>query len=145
MSEPKNLMETKLGVSVKAICIMLCIGGFIWNSFHTFKSFIGDETITSNHIEVNSRLMLPSVTFCATTGFKEEVVSYASLELQNYIDNTYDLNEMISLVKDNAGNNFTVEELLQVKTYKSETLKVSVTFSAYRGRCYTIQYKKEVS
>ena len=133
-----KLKSFKIGV------IVICLGLFACNSFVVFQQYIGRQTIISNDIEVNTRMILPSLTICGTRGFKEEFSNYSYVEKENYIANTFELNEMIAFIEDRDEKNYTMNDLLDGGKDGEDLWNVKVTFSAYRGRCFTIEYKKEV-
>ena len=43
---------------LKLIIVVLCFIGFVYNSFYTFKQFIGNQTVTSHNIQEKSELYL---------------------------------------------------------------------------------------
>ena len=134
-------------VILKAIVMLLCLFGFIANSFIIFKQFIGKETVTSYKIQDSSELRLPSVTLCGYSGFKRIVKSYDDLKHDRYINNTIDVNEILMEVIDNDNNSITAPYSMTFEgpIYdKSRNWKIKTTYSAYRGRCYTIEYRKKV-
>ena len=51
---------------------------------------------------------------------------------------------MIYIIQDKDDRNFTNQDFLNMNDNVKEMWNVKVTFSAYRGRCYTFEYKKEV-
>ena len=77
---------------LKLIIVVLCFIGFVYNSFYTFKQFIGNQTVTSHNIQEHSELYLPSITLCGTSGYKTMVERYADLEIENYNNNTVKVN-----------------------------------------------------
>ena len=133
-----KLKSFKIGI------ITICLGLFACNSFVVFQQYIGRQTIISNDIEVHSKMILPSLTICGTRGFKEEFSNYSYVEKEKYIANTFDLNEMITSIEENDETNYTINDLLDGGKYIEDIWNLKVTFSAYRGRCFTIEYKKEV-
>ena len=129
---------------LKVSIILLCLIGFFFNSFMIFKQFVGSETVTSNKIQENSDLYLPSITLCGPSGFKSAVSKYSDLELENYLNNTVNLEDMLIHVRD-IYNNHIEAELVKENVYKNSKIwKLTTTYSAYRGRCYTIEYRKKV-
>ena len=92
----------------------------------------------------HSRLFLPSITMCGLSGFREDVTEYAGLELDSYLNNTINLDELLYSIEDNDGNLLTIEPFFGTMSDKSGMWKISTTYSAYRGRCYTLEYQKAV-
>ena len=132
---------------LKAIVMITCFVGFFFNSFIIFKQFIGKETVTSYKIEDTKELNLPSITLCGYSGFKRIVNSYNHLKPDQYVNNTIDVNEILMEVIDNDNNSIKspFSEMSEGPLYdKSKTWKIKATYSAYRGRCYTIEYTKKV-
>ena len=132
---------------LKAFVMMTCFVGFFFNSFIIFKQFIGKETVTSYKIEDSRELYLPSITLCGYSGFKRIVNSYDHLKPDHYTNNTIDVNEILMEVIDNYNNSIKTpfSKLSKGPIYdKSKTWKIKATYSAYRGRCYTIEYTKKV-
>ena len=141
----ENDKKTRCWTSIKIATVILCIFGFVCNSFIIFKQFISKETVTSNDINVYSALYLPSVTMCGLSGFKEEVNDYSDLDLDKYVNNTIHLKEMLLSLSDLDNNTLIVIPFRGTIFDKSARWKISTTYSAYRGRCYTIEYQKEVT
>ena len=130
--------------ALKFVIVVLCLIGFVYNSFYTFKQFIGNQTVTSHNIQENSELYLPSITLCGTSGYKTIVDRYADLEIENYNNNTVKLTDLLIEVGDN--DNGTLIARPHVNTLFDELgrWKILTTYSAYRGRCYTIEYRRKV-
>ena len=133
--------------TLKIMITLLCLIGFCFNSFIIFKQFVGNETVTSHKIEENFELYLPSITLCGPSGFKSAVEKYSDLELEKYLNNTVNLKDMLIHVYD-RDNNYIEAKFVEGKILnidKSNIWKITTTYSAYRGRCYTIEYRKRVS
>ena len=129
---------------LKGIIIMICLVGFFFNSFMIFKQFVENETVITNKIQENAKLYFPSITLCGFSGFKRIVNQYAELKYENYINNTIDINEMLIEVADSDNIIWKAEPLLDTTFDESGKWQISTTYSAYRGRCYTIKYNKKV-
>ena len=148
----KNKSKKKKNIYLlilKTIVMFLCFIGFFFNSFIIFKQFIGKETVTSYKIQDSRELLLPSLTLCGYSGFKRIVNSYAHLTPEHYVNNTIDVNEILIEVIDNDNNSIkapiSLDMISKGPIYdKSKTWKIKATYSAYRGRCYTIEYTKKV-
>ena len=124
--------------------MLLCLVGFFFNSFIIFKRFIGNETVTSMKIQENKELYLPSITLCGFSGFRRIINKYSDLKLENFVNNTVDLNEMLITAFDNDNNAVVAKDIDKPKLDKSDVWKITTTYSAYRGRCYTLEYTKKV-
>ena len=123
---------------------MICLVGFVFNSFMIFKQFIENETVITHKMQQNTKLYLPSITLCGFSGFKRIVIQYSGLNYKNYINNTIDINEMLIEIADNDKRTWKAEPLLDTTFDESGRWQISTTYSAYRGRCYTIEYTKKV-
>ena len=144
MDVNENTVRRKCWMGIKFATVILCVFGFCCNSFVMFKDFVSNQTVTSNDIKEYSTLVLPSVTMCGLTGFTKELDDYADLEHDKYINHTINLNEILSSVVDSDSNALIIEPFLGSIFDKSGMWNITTTYSAYRGRCYTIEYKKEV-
>ena len=131
----------RIWIAVKIITFIICLTGFAWNSSINFTQFIGRDTITSQDLQQNEKLALPSFTLCGQSGFKEKVTKYQDLELNNYLTKTLELDEIVIAVYDDVSK--TSYDLKQLK--KITTLwEVTTTYSQFRGRCHTIRYIPKV-
>ena len=128
----------------KRLILLLCLIGFFFNSYMIFKQFIDKETITSYKIQETSNLYLPSITFCRQSGYKRKVETYVDFEFENYIDNTIELSEIVQEVADQSNQTFSKPDI-HSKVNGSGKWNVIETYSAYRGRCYTMEYKDLVN
>lgn len=124
---------------LKVVTFFICLGGFIANSYIIFTQFIGKNTITSQNTENNDRLLLPSFTICSLSGFKEEMDNYDDLVLENYLNKTLNLEEILYGYYDD-------EDFVDLDEMKADTSlwKFTITYSQYKGRCHTLTYKKQV-
>ena len=139
--------KRKRWVIVKTLTIILCITAFVLNSLASFKHFIEHETITTIDIKSEKRLPLSSITICGDTGFKKENNNRSGLEIEQYLNNTFSLNDIIDCIKEDGqlycadfNTNSAACDCVDISE-----LKVSTIYSGYRGRCYTIEYPKEVN
>ena len=141
----ENSNRRKCWLGVKIITVILCIFGFVCNSFLICKQYVSKETVTSNDITEYSKLLFPSITMCGLSGFHRAATELADLELDNYINNTINLNEMLYSILDKDYNKLTIEPFSGAINDTSGMWKITTTYSAYRGRCYTLEYQKEVN
>ena len=130
--------------SLKMTLMLMCFVGFFFNSFIIFKQFIGNETVTSTKIHENKELYLPSITLCGFSGFKRIVDDYSDLKLENFVNNTIELSEILITAFDNENNSIDPKDVLEHNVNQTNPWKILTTFSAYRGRCYTLEYRKKV-
>ena len=127
----KNHLSRKLWAVIKAATFLLCLIGFVGNSFMIFKQFIAKQTITSQNTQKNKKLSLPSFTVCALSGFKKKMSRFEDLKLHGFHNKTLEFDEYILAVE---GMN--IEELRK----NESTWELSTTYSPYKGRCHTIRY-----
>ena len=144
IQKKSNKKKNSLLMVLKGTVLVLCLVGFFFNSYIIFKQFIEKETVTSYKMQETSKLLLPSVTFCGKSGFKRIVENYSDFELENYINNTVKLSEIIKEVTDHNNNTYTIVPDRYTSFDGSGRWKIIETYSAYRGRCYTIEYKEMV-
>ena len=144
IKKKSNKKKNSFLLILKGTVLVLCLIGFFFNSYIIFKQFIEKETVTSYKIEETSKLHLPSVTFCGNSGFKRIVENYSDFELQNYINNTVKLSEIVKEVTDHNNKTYKIAPDRSTTFDGSGKWKIIETYSAYRGRCYTIEYKELV-
>ena len=118
-----------------------CLIAFIANSYAIFTQFIGKKTITSQNVENNDGLLLPSITICSLSGFKEQMVDYKDLELSNYLNKTLNLDEILLGYYDNDNK---IDLNLTMMKADRALWKFTTTYSQYKGRCHTLTYQKLV-
>ena len=142
MSSNKKMsieMKKKVYTAIKTITFIFCLAGFVCNSFMIFKQFIGKKTITSQDIEHNKKLAVPSFTLCSLSGYKEKITKHQDLKLNNYLNKTFNLDEiLISVITEDS--KMTFEQLIENKTF----WEVTTTYTRNKGRCHTIRYTKKV-
>ena len=140
-----NPRTSKCWKGVKIVTVILCIFGFVCNSYVIFKQFVSNETVTSNDITDFSKLLFPSITMCGLSAFLGTVTKVSDLELDNYINNTINLKEMLYEIYDADFNVLSIEPTNGTISDESGMWKITTTYSAFRGRCYTLEYQKEVN
>ena len=147
MREDINLFDMQrqyFSRALKFVVVILCLVGFVFNSYYIFKQFIGHQTVTSFNIQENLELYLPSITLCGTSGYKEQVNEYSDLRIENYVSNTIGITEILVSNKKNESD---MPGELPVQDTLFDELgqwRILTTYSAYRGRCYTIEYREKV-
>ena len=146
---------------LKLVTTIACIIGFALNSMVIFRHFVEDKTITSINKELHHDIYFPSLTLCNDTAFKRRVVSFDGLQIDNFENNTIVLKDLIWGVY-STSNDDIYENLLCINDemycnaingkfvefkeyYESDIWHISTIYSQYRGRCYTIEYRKPVS
>ena len=137
--EQERACHHQIILAIKVLSVIACLIACIFNSYVIFTQFIGKKTITSQDIQNNDRLFLPSITMCGLSGFKEEMDEYDDLMLENYLNKTFDLEEFLYGYYDD-------EDFVYPDTMKADTSswQFTTTYSQYKGRCHTLTYKKEV-
>ena len=153
-NERRKVLYARITRSIKFITVLFCLAGFVANSYIIFQQFIAGKTVTSYDIQKRSELFLPSITICNISGFKEEMDEFADLELPQYINKTLYLDEIIIKIEDSSKSQITVQGYSEqghingtgkkMENDKKETWKLLTTYSMYKGRCHTIEYKRKV-
>ena len=129
-------IKERVLITIKTVSFIICLAGFAGNSFMSFKVFIGKQTITSQDRQNDEELELPSLTICSLSGYKRRISKYQEFELDNYLNNTLELEEILLSVDE-----MTIEQI------KKNTMlwEVTTTYNLFRGRCYTIRYIPKVN
>ena len=145
-SDDETRSNRHLLAVIKVATFILCLAGFIANSYMIFIQFIGKKTITSQNVENYNGLSLPSITMCSLSGFKEEMDEYEDLELDNYLNKTLELGEVFLghyEYDDDDGEYYYIDaETMKVN---STLWKLTTTYSQYKGRCHTLTAQKLVN
>ena len=128
-------------LAIKFLTVFACLIAFIANSYAIFTQFIGKKTITSQNAENNDGLLLPSITICSLSGFKEEMLDYKDLELNNYLNKTLNLDEILYGYYNNDNE---IDLNLTMMKADQDFWKFTTTYSQYKGRCHTLTYQKLV-
>ena len=145
--EPESICHRHILLTVKVLSVIACLIAFITNSSAIFIQFIDMKTITSQDVEHNNELLLPSITMCSLSGFKEEMDEFKDLELENYLNKTLDLEEILGGYYDFDNTNNSIEDsFVNLTTMKANTAlwKFTTTYSQFQGRCHTLSYRKPV-
>ena len=134
---------------LKLITTISCVIGFVLNSMVIFRHFVENKTITSINKELHSKLPFPSLTVCSGNAFKTRITSFDDLTMEKFKNNTVELMDLIAYVYtiSDSGiyeNSFTIYDEFNGESYNSDTWHISTVYSQYRGRCYTIEFRKEV-
>ena len=129
-------VKERVWITIKTATFIICLAGFTGNSFMSFKVFIGKQTITSQDLQHNEELALPSLTICSLSGYKKRISKYQDFDLKNYLNNTLELDEILLSVDE-----MTIEQIQKNKTF----WEVTTTYNLFRGRCYTIRYIAKVN
>ena len=124
-------VKKRVWTFVKAVTFVMCLAGFVCNTFMIFRQFIGKQTITSWDVQRNKELLLPSFTICSLTGVKNRITKYQHLELNSYINNTLELDEILVSIDD-----LTINELRE----DTAAWQFSTIYSQFKGRCHTVRH-----
>ena len=146
-SEPETFCHRHILLTVKVLSVIVCLIAFITNIYAIFIQFIDMKTIASQNVEHNNELLLPSITMCSLSGFKEEMDEFKDLELENYLNKTLDLEEILGGYYDFDNTNNSIEDsFVNLTTMKANTAlwKFTTTYSQFQGRCHTLSYRKPV-
>ena len=120
---------------IKTVTFIICLAGFVVNSSMIIKQFFIKQTITSKNLVHNKELDLPSFTICSLSGFKEKIKKFQDLKLNNYLEKTLGLDEILFQV-----NEMSIDKLIENTTF----WQITTTHTKYKGRCHTIRYLKKV-
>ena len=123
---------------MRLVAFVTCLACFVLNSYAILLTFFDEATVTTSDFQLNSKLLLPAITFCRSSGFKHAVETFKDLELDNYLNNTLRRDEFLLSIDDHNSRT------LFNSSYQAKSILISVTYSAYKGRCYTFEYTKEV-
>ena len=126
-------------LAIKAMTVFACLIACIANNYAIFTQFIGKKTVTSQNVENNDGLSLPSITICSLSGFKEAMLEYKDIELDNYLNKTLNLEEVLLGYYEGAN-----EYNLTMMKANQDVWQFTTTYSQYKGRCHTLTYKKLV-
>ena len=134
---------------LRLITTISCVIGFVLNSMVIFRHFVENKTITSINKELHSKLPFPSLTVCSSTAFKTRITSFDGLTMEKFKNNTMELMDLIAYVYtiSDTGiyeNSLNIYDEFNGERYNSDTWHISTVYSQYRGRCYTIEFRKEV-
>ena len=123
-------LKKRVWIFIKAVTLVICVAGFFCNTFMIFRQFIGKQTITSWDVQITKKLLLPSFTICSQTGVKNRITKYQHLKLNNYMNDTLELNEILVTI-----DNLTINELKE----DTASWQFSTINSKFKGR-YTIRH-----
>ena len=109
--------------------VLLCIAGFIWNTFGTFENFILGAKIVQSDKQANEQLPLPVFVLCNDTGYKEIPFWEDGIwQEDQYLKITRNPEEMVTPGPFNSSLNLTKEDL----------------YTAEYGRCSVIRSHQKV-
>ena len=138
--QPEGACHRHALLAIKVLSVIVCLIACVSNSYIIFTQFIGRKTITTQNVEHNDELLLPSITMCSLSGFKEEIDEFKDLELENYLNKTLQLEEILYGYYNNE------HLFVNLTTMKANTAlwKFTTTYSKFKGRCHTLTYQKSV-
>ena len=127
--------ESKIYRMVKSLSIVLCVGGFIYNTFGTFEKYILAATTVVVTTQNKNELPLPVFVICNDTAYKkipkDSISNETMWQVKRYLQETRNPAEMqVRLVDFNT----------QVPV--NHTAKMLHT--AYYGRCKVIKIEPKV-
>ena len=83
---------------------MMCYLGCILNSKEILSNFFRQSKVVSINMNTYPSLLLPSVTICNNTAYKESIHSFQDLERDRFLNNTLILSEVLRLIAFEASN-----------------------------------------
>ena len=132
------------GACIKITIVVGCLLGFILNSIEIFSVFSEKSTVSTSNTENEGSLFYPSITICASRSYKHMINEFSDIELHNYFNNTIRLSETIDYLYHGDFNSSEVDFENFDIYYESDHLRISTTYTLYKGRCYTLDYKNKV-
>ena len=134
---------------LKLLTTIFCVVGFILNSLVICRHFMERKTITSINKELHSALHFPSITLCNHIAFKQRITSFDYLEIENFRNNTIELKDLILSIQIFSAdsvllNDLDIQDNFNGESYQSDSWSISTVYSKYRGRCFTMEYLKQV-
>ena len=140
----------KLGIVVKALATTTCLILFFTNNLVIFNQFASHKAIIASNLRYDDKLLFPAILLCNTSAFKNSKVS--KMDLKYYFANTLILSDaLLSISIKSVGEGIELEEktdaekIIYNSSYTSELLQIDRLSTLYRGSCYKIEYKKQVS
>ena len=135
----------KWSTLLKSIAAVTCLACFFANNFVIFKQFASHKTVTGSHYKLDKELLLPVIIICNGSGFKNPKVS--TVDLDDYLNNTFELSDVLISIISGEGVGVmspSDDEHLYNSTYKDNLIHIDSFLTYYRGRCYSVEYKKPV-
>ena len=129
---------------IKLLTIILCVIGCMINCLAIFRQFAENKTITSLNEEQHSKIDFPSITLCNRTAFKQRITSIDGLKMKNFLNNTINIYDLISQVHYDR-DYLWINESSNGEYFKSDTWSIKTVYTRFQGRCFTIEYLKQVS
>ena len=140
----------KLGIVVKALATTTCLILFFTNNLVIFNQFASHKAIIASNLRYDDKLLFPAILLCNTSAFKNSKVP--KMDLKYYFANTLILSDaLISISIKSVGEGIELEEktdeekIIYNSSYTSELIQIDRLSTLYRGSCYKIEYKKQVS
>ena len=128
---------------IKLLTIILCVIGCMINSLAIFRQFAENKTITSLNEEQHPKIHFPSITLCNRTAFKQRITSIDGLKMKNFLNNTINIYDLITSVLYDK-DYLWINESSNGKYFKSDTWNIRTVYTRFQGRCFTIEYLKQV-
>ena len=144
----KKNPKTHLVQAFKIVGTVLCYLGCVLNSMKILSNLFKQSKVVSTNIKTYPSLFLPSLTVCNATAFKETIDDFQDLELDNFLDNTLNLDEILEDLSFEASykediDDFEIHNLTDIFN-SSSSLSISQIYSFLKGRCYTFDINRKV-
>ena len=108
---------------LKALAILICIAGFLWQLSLVSDEYFSESTYITLGSEIFNELKMPVVTICVHEGMKKQG---AFIHVEDFIANSFSLDEILA------------------KPIDTDKIKVRGTPSMVLGMCYTLEVIKPV-
>ena len=132
-----TICKNKTYYALVTISLILCIGGFINNSYETFNKFISGAGLVLTLSQYRDQLPLPVFVLCNHTAYKElpYEVTYGNDTIwheKRYLELTRDPNNMLL----NMTNGMIIDSIVNYTTQELHT--------SLHGRCLSIYVHQQV-
>ena len=128
--------------------IMLCYLGCILNSTKILSNFFRQSKVVSINMNTNPSLLLPSVTICNATAYKESINDFQDLERDRFLNNTFILSDILKSITFEASNREDIDDF-EINAFNDSlnmqsSLSITSIYSYFKGRCYTFDIRRKV-
>ena len=151
MKVRKAKMKNKKEFLIQAFKIagtILCYLGCILNSTKILSNFFKQSKVVSINMNTYPSLLLPPVTICNATAYKESINNFQDLEQDRFLNNTLILSDILKAIKFESTNKEDIDDF-EIYDFNESSdiqspLSISSIYSFFKGRCYTFDIKKKV-
>ena len=129
--------EQKLKIA-KALFVLICLCGFVCNSYLIFSQFIEGRTILSNDLKSpeNGMLQAPSILVCGKMSFEDNIIN---TNLSEFEENSLKLSEFLE-----AAYFFSHVDRLDNQLAEDVIDQWRPFYTAFYGTCHKLEVRKLV-